>query len=200
MVNNILVVLLSMAVAWLAWKYVPYVYLVFWHILDIMSQLGNAQQGPIDSRVLQALGMISLVEVLDAEELGKLGSFHPRQALDLLPQGVPDLLEERVGQNASLRLAEELGQEAMGISGLVSKEEICQLVSHGVDLLTWIGAMLCCFLLRDEAKGGRSSSIYTVLQHGRVTRCDAIRWVHTPPIIRSTLSSTTRGVGRENGV
>lgn len=24
-------------------------------------------------------------------------------------------------------------------------------------------------LLRDEAKGGRSSSIYTVLQHGRVT-------------------------------
>lgn len=96
-----------------------------------MSQLGDAQQCSVDSRMLQALGVVSLIEVLYGKELGQLRSFYPRQALDLLPQSVPDLLEERIGQNASFGLAEELGQEAMGISRLVSKEEKCQLVSHG---------------------------------------------------------------------
>lgn len=142
MVDNILVVLFSMAKAQLVWMCAPHIHFIFWHVLDIMSQLGDAQQGSVDPRVLQALCMISLVEVLDGEKLGQFGPLHPWQTLDLLPQSVPDLLEERVGQNASFGLAEELGQEAMGVSRLVSKQEKCQLVSHVEDMLTWIGAML----------------------------------------------------------
>ena len=92
--------------------------------------------------------MISLVEVLDSEKLGQSGSFNPGQAIDLPPQRVPDLLEECVGKNASFRLAEELSQEAMGISRLVSKQEKCQLVSHGKDVLAWVGALLCCSTAR----------------------------------------------------
>lgn len=91
------------------------------YVLDVVSQLRYAEKSSIESRVLQALSMVSFVQILKVEELGQFRPFHPWQSLDFLPQLTTSLLEECVGENAPVGQAKEFGEEAVCISRLISK-------------------------------------------------------------------------------
>ena len=84
-------------------------------LLDVVGELGNAEQSAVDSRVLNDLGMVLLVELLEGPEDGHLCPLQLAQLLDLVPQGLSRTFHEHPGEDARLTLAAEVSQEAMGI-------------------------------------------------------------------------------------
>lgn len=65
-------------------------------VLNVVSQLGDAKQGTVDTGVLDALGVVSFVELSEGQERGELRPFQLPQTIDLLPQSLASLLEERL--------------------------------------------------------------------------------------------------------
>ena len=103
-----------------------------------MRDLGDGKEGAVDAWVLELLAVVSLVELLEGSECWYPGPFQSVQLVDLLPQGMADLLQEGRGEESLVLLAEELCEEAVGVKGLISKEEKRQWVGHVVGL-TWTG-------------------------------------------------------------
>lgn len=105
-------------------------YLEYHDLLDVVSKLRDAEQGTVNARMLDALMEILLVELSNASEDRQLRPVQGAKLLDLHPQRLSRLVEEGLRQDAGVALAEELGEEAMGIKRLIPKEEKCHLVGH----------------------------------------------------------------------
>jgi len=84
-------------------------------ILNVVGELRDAEQGAVHAGVLEFLGKVALVELLEGSEYRQPRPFQLVQLLDLLPQGVAGLVQKGLCEQALLLLAEELGQEAMGV-------------------------------------------------------------------------------------
>lgn len=92
-------------------------------ILNVVCELGDAEEGAIEAGMPDATGVVLFVELLQGAEDGKFGPLQHSEAVDLFPQSLAGLLEERLCQDARVSVAVEVREEGIGVERLVSEEE-----------------------------------------------------------------------------